>query len=312
MSEDDWTELHATFRVEQPFDEGRQAYIGCNDDGGRFRADMLQLYEGDYVPWQAAAEGRENLFANASFEEGTEPWFFQHRENRNTRRTFRRASFMLSRILANMGVSAETPLLEHFSNPPGGRGDEAAEPLVKNGDFSVDADEDGVADGWTCEVTGEGTSRARERVEPGAEKWCQRATCERPNADGRSEVILVQQGVPVKEGQWYRISLRARAEGTNGVSVAMTIANTETWRFFFEQEAFAPDEEWRDFTFLVQPNDTADANTRFQIWHSGVGTVWYSDVHMEPIDAPDKGRWLAGLYLDEPEECDDPYRFFRW
>jgi hypothetical protein len=23
-------------------------------------------------------------------------------------------------------------------------------------------------------------------------------------------------------------------------------------------------------------------------------------------------RWLAGLYLDVPEEWDDPYRFFRW
>jgi hypothetical protein len=23
-------------------------------------------------------------------------------------------------------------------------------------------------------------------------------------------------------------------------------------------------------------------------------------------------RWLVGLYLDTPEEWDDPYRFFRW
>jgi hypothetical protein len=32
-----------------------------------------------------------------------------------------------------------------------------------------------------------------------------------------------------------------------------------------------------------------------------------------PLDAskPEK-RWLAGLYLDQPEEWDDPYRFFRW
>ena len=26
----------------------------------------------------------------------------------------------------------------------------------------------------------------------------------------------------------------------------------------------------------------------------------------------DEKRWLTGLYLDEPEEWDDPYRFFRW
>jgi hypothetical protein len=27
---------------------------------------------------------------------------------------------------------------------------------------------------------------------------------------------------------------------------------------------------------------------------------------------PDERRWLDGLYLDVPEEWDDPYRFFRW
>ena len=32
-----------------------------------------------------------------------------------------------------------------------------------------------------------------------------------------------------------------------------------------------------------------------------------------PVAAPAKDkRWLGGLYLDVPEEWDDPYRFFRW
>lgn len=26
----------------------------------------------------------------------------------------------------------------------------------------------------------------------------------------------------------------------------------------------------------------------------------------------ERGRWLHGLYLDQPDEWDDPYRFFRW
>ena len=30
-----------------------------------------------------------------------------------------------------------------------------------------------------------------------------------------------------------------------------------------------------------------------------------------PVNAGEK-RWLNGLYLDQPEEWDDPYRFFRW
>jgi hypothetical protein len=32
-----------------------------------------------------------------------------------------------------------------------------------------------------------------------------------------------------------------------------------------------------------------------------------------PVDkAKAEKRWLDGLYLDVPEEMDDPYRFFRW
>jgi len=32
-----------------------------------------------------------------------------------------------------------------------------------------------------------------------------------------------------------------------------------------------------------------------------------------PVErAASEQRWLTGLYLDEPEEWDDPYRFFRW
>ena len=32
-----------------------------------------------------------------------------------------------------------------------------------------------------------------------------------------------------------------------------------------------------------------------------------------PVDpAKSEKRWLNGLYLDQPEEWDDPYRFFRW
>ena len=312
MPEGEWTELHATFKVQKPFKEGWQSYIACMQDGGVFRADMFQLYEGDYVPWTATAEHPENLFTNPSFETGTESWRFSPRVNRNRRRTYRRASFLLSRLLANMGASAATPLLAHFSTPPGGGAGDAGPPLIKNGDFSVDTDGDGVADDWACEVTGEGVVRARERVEPGADQWCQRATCARPNEQGRASVMLAQHGVPVKQGQWYRISLRARAEGLVAGPINFTITNTAVWRSLFEYQRFVPDDEWQQFTFLVQANDTVDTKTRFQIWHTGVGTVWYSDVRMAPIEPPSQGRWLAGLYLDQPEEWDDPYRFFRW
>jgi hypothetical protein len=34
--------------------------------------------------------------------------------------------------------------------------------------------------------------------------------------------------------------------------------------------------------------------------------------HITKPVAENEKRWLDGLYLDTPEEWDDPYRFFRW
>jgi hypothetical protein len=35
-------------------------------------------------------------------------------------------------------------------------------------------------------------------------------------------------------------------------------------------------------------------------------------VRLEPIQDPTVGRWLDGLYLTQPADWDDPYRFFGW
>jgi beta-galactosidase len=44
------------------------------------------------------------------------PWQFDYRKQ-NTKRTYRRTAFLVSRLLANMGVSGSTPLLTRFHNP---------------------------------------------------------------------------------------------------------------------------------------------------------------------------------------------------
>jgi beta-galactosidase len=41
---------------------------------------------------------------------------------------------------------------------------------------------------------------------------------------------------------------------------------------------------------------------------SPILTRFHTPVH----DTKPEKRWLTGLYLDQPEEWDDPYRFFRW
>ena len=110
----------------------------------------------------------------------------------------------------------------------------------------------------------------------------------------------------------YLISLKARSEGLDGARVTLALQDTSNWRSLFEYQRFAPRETWKEFTFLVRANATVTSRTRFQIWHGNVGTLWLSDIRMAPCDPPSQGRWTNGLYVDKPQEWDDPYRFFRW
>ena len=45
------------------------------------------------------------------------PWQFDYNKLYNLKRTFRRTSYLLTRLLANMGAAGETPLLERFGTP---------------------------------------------------------------------------------------------------------------------------------------------------------------------------------------------------
>lgn len=235
------------------------------------------------------------------------PWQFDP-EKIPTRRTFRRVSGLVSRLLGNLGVGAETPLLARFAEPVGAG---PAPNLLKDGDFSADADGDGVADGWQVSSDAK-PAASRENV--AGIGWAQRLALAPRAADAKpGSLMLAQHDMPMEKGQWYRISLRARAEGmAKDARVNLTVQNTATWRSFFDYQEFAPAPEWQTFTFLVESNASAKAGTKFQLWHGVPGTLWLADLRMEPCDPPTRGRWLTGLYLDQPAEWDDPYRFFRW
>jgi hypothetical protein len=45
------------------------------------------------------------------------PWQFEGANQTNLKRTHRRVSFLVSRLLANLGVAGSTPLLDRFSQP---------------------------------------------------------------------------------------------------------------------------------------------------------------------------------------------------
>jgi len=312
---DEWTVLHVTFKVDKPYPEGWSAYLHCGQPEARLRVDLFQLYEGNYVQRSVgagdpAASGVENLFASPGFEAGTEPWFFTWKaEQQNLRKTFRRSSFLVTRLLANMGVRGQTPLLSRFSTPTSGA---PKKPVVKNGDFLLDADSDGMPDHWQFSTNLKQVTCVLEAGGPDAAQRCLRITCPEFDESERGSVMLAQHDVPVKEGQWYLISLKAKSEGLEGTRMTLALQDTATWRSLLDYQRFAPRKTWKEFVFLVQARATAKSKTRFQIWHGKTGTVWLSDVRMAPCDPPSQGRWTSGLYTDKPQEWDDPYRFFRW
>ena len=227
----------------------------------------------------------------------------------NVRRTFRRASFLVTRLLANMGVAGKTPLLSRFATPATAA---AGKPVVKNGDFRLDKDGDGMPDHWQFTSSlKQATCTPAQAASPAGGR-SMRITCPATGKGRTDSVMLAQHGVPVRKGQWYRISLRAKSQGLKGAEVTLAVQDTANWRSLIEYQRFAAGRQWRKFTFLVRAGGTQATRTRFQIWHGTPGTLWLADVAMTPCAPPSEGRWLTGLYLDRPVEWDDPYRFFRW
>jgi beta-galactosidase len=312
----DWTEVHVTFAVDKAYPEGWQAYVNGSGDGAKFEIGHMRLYEGSYVPREdpaaAATEAPDrNLFKNADFESGLASWYFNHGpEQFNLRRTFGRTSFAVSRLLGNLGVSGKTTLLERFAEPVGGS---KGPSVVKNGDFGSDADGDGLADEWECGANPKGATCNREAL-PGARGgWAQLIKVP-PVATGAKapEVMIAQHEMPIRGGQWYRLSLRTRAEGLTCKDISWTVQNTANWQSLFDYQNISPKAEWQTNSFVVQAKDTAPKGTKFQIWFNGTGKLWLADVRLEPIQDPTAGRWVEGLYLTRPTEWDDPYRFFGW
>lgn len=203
--------------------------------------------------------------------------------------------------------TADFPLLERSASPV--EGNDPARSVVRNGDFSADEDGDGAAAHRSVQTAAAGGGGVREQFGGG---WAQHLTLPALDAEGKGSVTLAQHDVPVREGQWYRLALDARAEGLRGARISLTVTNTSTWRPFFAYQHLSPNEQWRHFTLPVQSSGSASTGMRPQLWYSAVGTVWVRNLRMIPCDPPTRWRWSSGPYLDEPTEMDDPYRFFRW
>ena len=91
----------------------------------------------------------------------------------------------------------------------------------------------------------------------------------------------------------------ARADGAN-----VLFCQLVPWQFQYGNEQYSLKRTFRRTSFLLSR----------LLANLGVGgsTPLLTRFHTPLSTAQPERRWLQGLYLDEPEEWDAPYRFFRW
>ena len=104
---------HISAFFEPPGKDSPFAGIGPADVHNRDPRDLFLVTEGASVLGNGVLARAET--ANVVFSQLV-PWQFDYKKQ-NTKRTYRRTSFLVSRLLANMGVSGSTPLLTRFHNP---------------------------------------------------------------------------------------------------------------------------------------------------------------------------------------------------
>lgn len=174
--------------------------------------------------------------------------------------------------------------------------------LVANPGFELDADGNGVPDGWSFawERTRSGDGPELGRQEPdwgwddrivhgGARSV--RVGAERAIDDGlwNQDGIALPVGVRIfRLSAWLRI---ANADGGAANVAAVYLAEDGTWLGAdYEAIVASADTEWRRFVALLAPPEGA-RKLRLRLWTNfarrGPITAWYDDISVEPTDLPE-------------------------
>ena len=172
-----------------------------------------------------------------------------------------------------------------------------AQPLVYNGSFRQATD--GRPDGWQTAGRADIVQTLAVQADPErggvARLECTHFVPGTPDA----HVMLAQVGrVGVTKGRWYRFSLWMRSEGMEGGAVNVALTDTRVWSDVGLYRAFPVGTRWQQFeaTFQATRDLPPDAS-RLQIWFGRTGSLYVSDVALEPSVEPSR-RWHPELPLD--------------
>ncbi|MBN1675079.1 MAG: hypothetical protein JXR37_28820 [Kiritimatiellae bacterium] len=240
------------------------------------------------------------------------PWNFPYKHPQNMKRTFRRASYLVNRLLANMGVAGSTSrFLARFGNPAADQDRaEGVEPAPR-----LTAGEKKLV------LPVEWQGKALAKAEKSPDGWRRAGLTDGDWRPIRVSRCWEEQFTDLAEfdGTFlYRLSFHAPADMA-GAEAMLTLG-------------VVYDE---DTTFL---NGTEIGRTTEQTLKKKDWNNWWWKKPVRRYKVPKgllqagenvlaiqvnnrKGPgglvmgyrpWLAGLYLDRPEEWDYPYRFSRW
>ena len=113
-----------------------------------------------------------------------------------------------------------------------------------------------------------------------------------------SHAMISQFGhVGVRNGQWYRLSLWARASDLEAGVVQLGLANFRSWTPAGLSGNFVPSDKWQRFQFVFRAQqDLKPADSRLAIYFLSTGTLWLDDVAIEETTEP-RRQWLPAVSL---------------
>lgn len=171
--------------------------------------------------------------------------------------------------------------------------------MLKNGDFEIDSNGDGMADYW--QYAGDsGVVATWSRDKGFSGEYSQKLTCTNyTHLSPASHVMLCQLNtVQLEKGKWYKISFSAKQEGIKGRAVQVAISDTKSWSNCGLQESFRLSRDWKQYSFVFQATQTVTENTRLQFWYNTTGTFWLDDVKLE-ISEPIKRAYTEVLPITD-------------
>jgi hypothetical protein len=157
--------------------------------------------------------------------------------------------------------------------------------MIRNGDFALDSDGDGMADHW--QFSGDANVKVTWGLDSGPHGGhSQRIACTQFAAKSPSSHAMLAQvnGFSLRRGHWYRLSFSAKGEIASETA-DVGISDMRTWEPCGLSDVFRVKPEWRAHEFTFRADRDISTDIRLQIWFTEVGSLWIADVRLEEVPA---------------------------